>query len=380
MTYDYTIVGLGAAGAQLALAMSKDPYFNDKHILIIEKEESITNDKRWSFWQKGKGDFDILVKQSWNQGSFIGPSGKQQELNLSPYSYKSIHSKDFFQYAREQLRKHPSFTLLTDNIEQINNEDNIYKIKGIENKYSSRVCFDSRVDDSFSTDLKKSILLWQHFKGWHIKCKTDVFNTDRFIMMDFSYRHNDTSFIYVLPYSKNEALIECTAFTSAIYTDDQQYESLIKKYISNLGISDYEVLEIEKGKIPMSDYPFHQSSSGKLIKIGTAGSWVRPSTGYSFYYTSKYVSQTIEAIKTDSLPTLNLLSKKTRWLDSILLEVLYKENELGPKVFEDMYTKNSIQQIFAFLDGETSVAQDLNIIMSFEKLPFLKALIRYILR
>jgi lycopene beta-cyclase len=380
MMFDYAIVGLGAAGAQLALAMSKSHYFENKRILIIEKEDSITIDKRWSFWEKGTGKFDSLVFSKWDYGKFIGPTGKEKEFSLAPYSYKSINSKDFFKHCAKELKKHPSFTLLHDNIEHIKKNGNSYSLKGLEKEYNCRVCFDSRIDDSFIKDTKKSVLLWQHFKGWHITCDKDVFDPDLFVMMDFRYRHADTSFIYVLPYSTNEALIECTAFTADLYADDQHYESLIKQYISDLNISDYEILEIEKGKIPMSDYPFHKSSSGNLMKIGTAGSWVRPSTGYSFHYISKYVDKIIDAIKTDSLSRLNLLSRKTRWLDSILLEVLDKENEIGPDIFADMYSKNSIQQIFSFLDGETSIKEDLQIIKSFDKLPFLKGLMRYMFR
>lgn len=380
MVYDYAIVGLGAAGAQLALAMCEDNYFSDKKILIIEKNKAVTNDKRWSFWEKGVGKFDSLVTQQWHDGRFIGPNGDLKELTLSPYSYKSINSKDFFIYSHEVLNEHPSFTILYDDITDIKKDQNAYVLIGLERQYRSLICFDSRIDDSFVTEMKKSVLLWQHFKGWHIKCNKDVFNADRFVMMDFSYRHNDTSFIYVLPYAKNEALIECTAFTPNLYMDDDRYESLIKKYISDLGISHYDVLEVEKGKIPMSDYPFHKKSDGNLIKIGTAGSWVRPSTGYSFYYITKYVDQIVKAIKSDSLQQLQLLSRKTRWLDSILLEVLDKENTIGPTIFEDMYSKNSIQQIFSFLDGETTIGEDLKMIMSFKKKPFLKALVRYIFR
>ncbi len=378
--YDFAIIGLGAAGAQLALAMCEDPYFNNKQILILEKEETVTNDKRWSYWQKGDSKFDPLVTQQWHQGAFIGPTGSHQELKLAPYSYKSINSKDFFEYAYEKLNKQPSVTIIYDSVEQVIKDTHTHLLKGIHNEYKSRVCFDSRIDNPIPTQMEKSVMLWQHFKGWHIKCTKEVFHPDRFIMMDFSYRHTDTSFIYVLPYSKNEALIECTAFTSEVYKDDKQYESLIKKYLADLAVSDYEIVAVEKGKIPMSDYPFHKHTAGNYVKIGTAGSWVRPSTGYSFYYISKYVHRLIEAIKTDSLSQLHLLSKKTRWLDSIFLEVLDKENAKGPLIFEDMYTKNAIQQIFAFLDGETSIWEDMNIIMSFKKMPFLKGLMRYVLR
>ena len=35
--YDYIIIGNGLAGFQLALALSKDSFFNDKQIALIDK-------------------------------------------------------------------------------------------------------------------------------------------------------------------------------------------------------------------------------------------------------------------------------------------------------------------------------------------------------
>lgn len=47
--FDYAIIGAGAAGLNLAMAMLNDPFFEDKRILIIEKEDKEINDKTWSF-------------------------------------------------------------------------------------------------------------------------------------------------------------------------------------------------------------------------------------------------------------------------------------------------------------------------------------------
>ncbi len=381
MMFDYAIVGMGAAGAQLALAMSEDNFFKHKRILIIEQSKTITNDKRWSFWQKGTGKFDPIVKHKWDKGEFYGPSAKHIELNLNPYTYKSIHSSDFFEHSNSQLKKHPSFQLAHDEVHDINQTADYCEIKCNQNSYQAKVCFDSRINEPEHSALKKYVLLWQHFKGWHIKCDKDSFDPNRFVMMDFRYRHpSDTSFIYVLPYSKREALIEFTAFTSELYEKDSLYEDAILKYLEDHRIDHYDIVQTEHGKIPMSDYPFHHSSSDKIIKIGTAGSWVRPSTGYSFHYISKYVAKLIASIKANTHTTIQLLDPKTRWLDSVLLEVLDKENELGPAIFADMYQKNKVQQIFSFLDGETNLLEDLKIIQSFEKAPFIKAALRHYFR
>ena len=46
--------------------------------------------------------------------------------------------------------------------------------------------------------------------------------------------------------------------------------------------SDYEVINSESGVIPMTSYPFYRDSTKNITKIGSAGGWIKPSTGYSF--------------------------------------------------------------------------------------------------
>lgn len=106
--------------------------------------------------------------------------------------------------------------------------------------------------------------------------------------MDFRLKYKDsTSFTYVLPVSEKEALVEFTFFTPYL-TEETIYDEQLKKYIEEyLKITNYTIAETEKGVIPMTDFPFHEDSTPKITKIGTAGSWVKASSGYSFKNTEK---------------------------------------------------------------------------------------------
>jgi len=74
--------------------------------------------------------------------------------------------------------------------------------------------------------------------------------------MDFSVEQKgNTRFMYVLPISKNEALIEYTLF-SHNHLENLEYENEIQKYIQKLGIETYKIVETEQGSIPMTCYPF----------------------------------------------------------------------------------------------------------------------------
>ena len=61
---------------------------------------------------------------------------------------------------------------------------------------------------------QKFPLLVQHFEGWVIKTKNNFFDSEKATFMDFSIDQNSTTqFMYILPFSKTEALIEYTLFS-----------------------------------------------------------------------------------------------------------------------------------------------------------------------
>jgi lycopene beta-cyclase len=134
----------------------------------------------------------------------------------------------------------------------------------------------------------------------------------------------------------------------------------------------------EKGIIPMTDYDFHQHHRQGVLKIGTAGGWVRASTGYSFQYAGRKVEQILENMKANRPLTSKLRPLKYTIYDRLFLDVLFNDNDLGPTLFHSMYHKNPIQRIFRFLDGTTNLWTDFKIIVSFPSMPFMKAIIRQI--
>ncbi|MDX1627675.1 MAG: lycopene cyclase family protein, partial [Fulvivirga sp.] len=222
------------------------------------------------------------------------------------------------------------------------------------------------------------IRLLQHFKGWVIKTKTPVFDPNSFMMMDFRLKYPEsTSFTYILPVSPNKALVEFTFFSPEMVKEDV-YESYLKRYIHEiLKTEDFEIVEEEQGVIPMSNFPFHKFNEQHLTKIGTAGSWVKPSSGYSFKNAEQYSKQLVENIKSGSSVNFDQpFSNRFRKYDALFLDVLWHHNHLGEKIFSDMYRKNKAEHILTFLDEKTSVWQDLKIMNSFQKWPFTKALLR----
>jgi lycopene beta-cyclase len=58
------------------------------------------------------------------------------------------------------------------------------------------------------------------------------------------------------------------------------------------------------------------------------------------------------------------------------LEVLHQNNELGAQLFGTLFEKNSVQEIFTFLNEEGTLFSDLKVMMSLPKWLFIKATFR----
>jgi lycopene beta-cyclase len=373
--FDYIIIGAGASGLQLALAMSRDAYFNDKRIGIVEKSTQKTNDKTWSFWEEGPGLYDDIVYNTWDKGNFKS-LGKTIDFDLKSYRYKMLKSIDFYNYAYSELDKSDTISIISDQVINLEETENGVKVYAEENEYKASHVFDSRLPENFSP--KNSINILQHFKGWFIEAENEVFDPERFCMMDYNQTKTpETAFMYILPFSKKRALVEYTYFTPNI-VDDEVYEKELKSYLKNvLNISSYNIEEVEKGIIPMTSYPFNSNSSEKITKIGTSGGWVKPSTGYSFKNAERYSLKIVENIKSNRPPAHALFRRRYKHYDKMFLYVLSGHNDYGKTLFYNMYSRNSIRDIFKFLDEQSSFGKELQIMVTMTSYYFIKAFFQH---
>jgi lycopene beta-cyclase len=295
---------------------------------------------------------------------------------MGAYRYKMLASLDFYTYTKEELKKKENITWVNAEVVNIKQGETT-KVETNGQSYLAKHVFDSIITPDFSNSNDKYTRLLQHFKGWVIETDEEVFNDKSFVMMDFRITvPGTTCFTYVLPISRKRALIEFTFFSPTL-VEDERYENLLNRYVKEiLRIERYQITSKEKGIIPMSDYPFHKSNNQQLTKIGTAGGWVKPSSGYSFKNAERYSQLIINNIKNNRLPSHKLLNTLFRKYDALFIDILYHHNQLGIGLFNTMYGKNKAHQIFAFLDEETTHAEELKIINSFPRWPFMRALFK----
>ena len=372
-SFDYIICGAGASGLLLANAMIKDDFFRDKKILLIEKDSKSINDRTWGLWDDKTNVLESIVYKSWDNAEFIGQSFKKHFL-LEPYKYKMVKAIDFYSHFLEKVNNASNCKYVNASISEIvSNQTNNYVTTSIGN-FNSKIIFSS-LPKTEKIKFIRYPLLNQSFIGWTIETEEDIFDDKTITLMDFDRDQKDeTRFIYVLPFSSKRALVEYTLFSEKIISD-QDYEKGIKEYLSEKGIEKYNIIEKEKGNIPMTCFPFEKSNTNQLIYIGTAGGWTKPSTGYTIKNAIEKTKEIVSLIKSNK-PLENFNKRNRFWYyDLILLDVLKSTKGNGYKAFSYMFKKNNPMKILKFLDEKTNLFEELPILLSVNKIPFIKALV-----
>ena len=372
VSYDYIILGAGASGLLLAYRMSQDAFFDDKSILIIDKIKDKGNDRTWCYWEDGVGEWDHLLAKTWSR-IFFGSDLFSKTISISPFNYKMIRSERFYSSLWKQINSKPNFSFIKDSVASFTElETGVEVVTKTGNYFGSKV-FNSLPNSEAYKSQNKYPLIHQHFIGWFVKTKEDTFDDSIATFMDFTVPQNgNTRFMYVLPIDKKTALFEYTLFSKNLL-ENIEYENAIKSYLNNKNIFDFEIIEKEKGNIPMTSFKFQHLNSKHILNIGTVGGWTKASTGYTFKNTSKKTEEVVAFLKTE-----NDLSKFHKWTkywfyDLIFLDVLANHNEEGAALFSSMFKKANTKTIFRFLDEESTLLEDLKIISSVPPKRFVQA-------
>lgn len=375
-SFDIIIVGAGASGLLLADAFGNDPHFQNQSILLLEKEPNKENDRTWCFWETGKGEFDSVLHASWDHIFFRGNEASHR-FPIAPYRYKMIRSADFYKTILNRLGSYKNFTIRTEQVRSVTEGEGAAIVTTVSNTYRGGWVFNSIFSWETLNKQQEYPVLQQHFTGWFVRSENPVFDPGAATFMDFSVPQlGNTRFMYVLPFSEREALVEYTLF-SADLLPEAAYELAINAYLREiLNCTDFEVLEKEKGQIPMTCYDFASHNSPRILHIGAAGGWTKPSTGFTFMNTRKKTKELLAYLKEGNLPGNFGMKTRFWWYDLLLLDILNSRNELGKLIFCSLFEKRKASLILKFLDEETSLWEDMKVIWACPKMAFLKAFCR----
>jgi lycopene beta-cyclase len=359
--YDYIIIGGGCSGLSLAIHIAKkEPH---KRLLILESRFVYENDRTWSFWDVDPHPFENQIHHTWGQWK-VRYQDCELILNSRNYRYCTIPSDSFYKAAMKKMSLLSNLTLLMDcQVASLVESSSNVMIETNKGSYTSPKVFDSR-------PIKTKTSLYQHFLGWEVLSERPVFDSQAVMLMDFDIdQSKGLNFMYVLPFSSTEALIESTFISPDIH-DDQIYEEAISGYLEErFQLSGYQILRKERGILPLRT-TIHDEISSKVIPIGAKAGWARASTGYAFLPIQKAIENL--AFHQQKGKSFNL----DTYLDQIFLAFLYDQPQSAPEVFFELFRKNSPERLIRFLTGNWSFVDLVQVLFSMPKISMIKQALR----
>ena len=318
--YHYIFTGSGLSAMMTVYEMILSGIFQDKTILLLDENPKKTNDRTWCFWDSNT-IFPNQVATKWNSAWFKN-TAFERKLNLDPYQYKMVKGLDFYNLIFDLISKQKNIHFVNQKVLDFEELGSHCIVKTASENYTCNKIFNSIFNPNLVKSQAKYPLLQQHFVGWFIKSKEEVFDKETATFMDFSVEQKgNTRFMYVLPTSSTEALLEYTLFSKELLPLSE-YENEIQNYIQKLGITEYEIVEKEQGNIPMTSYPIWKNNTKNILNIGSAGGWTKASTGYTFKNTTKKAKQLVSFL--DNNFDFRKFQKRDKfWFyDLLLLDIL----------------------------------------------------------
>ena len=329
---DLSIIGAGCAGLSLARQLVRTEKTSGiKACLHGPVSPAATNRHSWGFWAtQGLKEQAKLARQSWQKWQIITAEQKvTQTADAHPYC--RLDSREWLTHCLDIIDGH------------IKREPDTLPTPG------TQPIFDSR-----PPALPNGAML-QHFKGVEIKAERPCFSSDTAILMDFRCdQSRGIHFIYLLPYSSTEALVESTLL-SPKRQDDEFYSDAIKTYLETYwATGGWQVCHTEQGCIPMA---FVRPVNLDYLAIGANGGCVRPSSGYAFAFIQKQTDAIVDKLARSGPALLTPatlpqpISRFDLFLDGVFLHVIRHHPEQAAELFTRIASALSGDEFARFMSG-----------------------------
>ncbi|MEO7601768.1 MAG: lycopene beta-cyclase CrtY [Sphingomicrobium sp.] len=267
------IAGGGLAGGLVALALAtRRP---DVDVTLVEQGDAFGGNHTWSFFDSDVADEDrwivgLVDHSHWPDHAIHFPK-RQRTI---PIGYNSIRSQSLDKALREtldsgQIRLGATITSLSPTSVTLGGGETLEA--------------DAVIDARGPRDLPGFELGWQKFVGRYLRFP-GPHGVERPMIMDATVEQIDGyRFLYRLPVSPTELLIEDTYYSVSLSLDTPLLEARVDADAAALGAGTPEIIEQEHGVLPvvMAGDVGSLWRGAAVPRLGIAGGFFHPTTSYS---------------------------------------------------------------------------------------------------
>jgi lycopene beta-cyclase len=367
---ELAIVGGGCAGLSLAVRLLDR--FPDARVTIFDPRRSYENDRSWCFWDFGDDPRGYPIAHRWTSAIVRGP-GREVELDCAGRPYCHVRAGDFYEWALERLRASGRATLelgaavreIDDTLAGVIVRATSHDGRAFDRAFS--MVFDGRPPERGGS-AQDAASLTQAFVGHEVEFDEDVLDSERVTLMDFRVdQSRGLRFVYVLPFTPRRGLVETTYLTPGLDQASIDEREITDYCETTLGRPPCGLIRVERGALPMTTAPLGPPSTRHIWRIGTRAGIARASTGYAFDAIQRDAARVCDALAArgprPAAPRPRLLNT----LDRMMLSLLASRPEVGPRLFESMFSRAPAGALIRFLSDRASVGDALAVVRSVPK-------------
>jgi lycopene beta-cyclase len=367
---DVIIAGAGLSGLSLTTALLDAGLPDNARIVLLDPRETLSGaDRTWCFFDLVPHAFESAITHRWSHWRVR--NGDHEVLRSAPgIAYCRIPGERFYDVALERIaaaggRVEIQRGVTVENLESRGDHVDVHTDAGV---LRARLAMDSRPPAlTLASDDGKDVNLLQHFRGRVVRSAEPVFEVDTATLMDFDVSQAyGIHFVYVLPFDAHTALVESTFFTERLLPD-AVYETAIETWLGRRhpGVA-FQTISHESGVIPMTTKPFDACPSPRVVRIGTAGGHVKPSSGYAFLAVQRFVREfaprVVSALHAGgSAEPPAARSPRTTALDTIFLSYLRSCPDRAPDTFYRLFERVPPAVLARFLSDSGTLADDVTV-------------------
>jgi lycopene beta-cyclase len=338
---EIAVLGGGLAGLSLVLQLLDRGV--TARITVVEPRARYTDDRTWCFWDTDAHPFRHLIADRWPVWH-VHDREAAYACGEGTYAYARLSSGDVYAYALDRIAR-------ADNV-RLWRGTRVHRLDGRRVHTDAGTLEVDLVYDGRPPRLPETAAgprLLQQFVGRRIRTGRDMFDPAACTLMDFRLPQREgIAFLYVLPHSPREALVEATVF-AAHRVPAGRLDAILDDALAARIDAPVETLGQERGAIPMAPNLGEASSAPGVIPIGTRAGAPRGSTGYAFLPIQRHSRALADRLARGDPGPAAMRGRLTDWLDRVFLARLVARPDAAPADFGRLFARVPADRLVRFL-------------------------------